>query len=275
MRPGDPHDPLLRQVLPVAEEGEVPPGFTLDPVGDGAAALQPGLLQKYTGRVLMVVTGACAIHCRYCFRRNYPYASGAATPRSWEAALARIGVDPTIEEVILSGGDPLTLDDQLVGELVARLESIPHLRRLRIHTRLGIVLPSRITTELTELLTRSRLQVNVVHHANHEQEIDATVEAAVGRLQQAGCVQLNQSVLLRGVNDTLADQQRLCERLMAIGVLPYYLHQLDRVAGGAHFETTEQMGVQIIAGLRERLPGYMVPRLVREVAGAPHKVVLA
>lgn len=275
MRPGDPNDPLLRQVLPVAAEREVREGFLLDPVGDGAAALQPGLLQKYAGRVLMVVTGACAIHCRYCFRRNYPYATGAATPRSWEDALARMRPDATIEEVILSGGDPLTLDDSLLRDLVERLEAIPHLQRLRIHTRLGIVLPSRITTELVELLSRTRLQVIVVHHANHAQEIDSMVEGAVSRLQQAGCLQLNQAVLLRGVNDTVADQRTLCERLVSTGVLPYYLHQLDRVAGGAHFETMEALGVQIVAGLRERLPGYMVPRLVREVAGAPHKVVLA
>lgn len=274
MRPGDPSDPLLRQVLPVAAEEEVSPGFLADPVGDAAASLQPGLLQKYAGRVLMVVTGACAIHCRYCFRRNYPYATGAATPRSWDTALACIESDTSLEEVILSGGDPLTLDDTLLEDLIERLEAISHLRRLRLHTRLGIVLPSRITSELASLLSRTRLKVVVVHHSNHAQEIDANVESAVNQLQQAGCLQLNQSVLLRGVNDTLGDQQELCERLITCGVLPYYLHQLDRVAGAAHFETAESVGIEIVAGLRARLPGYMVPRLVREVAGAPHKVVL-
>lgn len=275
MRPGDPNDPLLKQVLPVAAEREIPPGFALDPVGDQKAALRPGLLQKYAGRVLLVVTGACAIHCRYCFRRNFPYATGAVSPRQWDDALARIVEDRSLSEVILSGGDPLTLDDPLLAELILRLEQIPHLRRLRIHSRLGIVLPSRITRELTSLLTGSRLQVIVVHHANHAQEIDTTVVTAAARLQQAGIVQLNQAVLLRGINDTVAAQQQLCEQLMESGILPYYLHQLDRVAGGAHFETPEELGPKLITGLREVLPGYLVPRLVREVSGAPYKVVLA
>lgn len=275
MRPGDADDPLLRQVLPVAEELGRAEGFLTDPVGDAAASLAPGLLQKYHGRALLVATGSCAVHCRYCFRRNYPYATAVASPRHLDEALAQIADDPTLSEVILSGGDPLLLDDTRLAGLVQRIESIPHVRRLRIHTRTTIVLPSRVTHRFVQLLQESRLTCVVVHHANHARELNGEVAVATRQIARTGAQQLNQAVLLRGVNDTSAAQAELSERLVEVGILPYYLHQLDKVQGATHFETPVDVGKQIVAELRRTLPGYMVPRFVREVEGATSKVMLA
>ena len=274
MRRGDPADPLLLQVLPLEAETDAAPGFTVDPVGDLVASLQPGLLQKYQGRVLMVTTGACAVHCRYCFRRHFPYSQ---TPRSltdWQPALAQIEADDSIHEVILSGGDPLTLVDSLLSQLAERLADIPHLRRLRLHTRLPIVIPQRVTHEFLDWLTNTRLTPFVVVHINHPAEIDSAVEAALKKLLDAGVPVLNQAVLLSGVNDNADVLAELCERLVDLRVLPYYLHQLDRVAGAAHFEVPVERGRQLIAELRTRLPGYAVPRYVLEIPGARHKVEL-
>ncbi|HEV3021464.1 MAG TPA: EF-P beta-lysylation protein EpmB [Pirellulales bacterium] len=275
MRPGDPHDPLLRQVLPLDAERAHVPGFTADPVGDAAAAVAPGLLQKYQGRALMVTTGACAVHCRYCFRRHYPYSDGPGSLAAREAALERIAADTTLDEVLLSGGDPLTLVDERLAGLVRRLDSIAHLRRLRIHTRLPIVLPERVCDELLDWLCATRLTPIVVVHANHPAEIDEAVAAALARLVDAGLVVLNQSVLLRGVNDQADVLIELCRRLVDLRVMPYYLHQLDRVQGAAHFEVPEAVGVRLVAEMRAKLPGYAVPRYVREAAGEKHKLVLA
>jgi L-lysine 2,3-aminomutase len=274
MRRGDPHDPLLRQVLPLEAETIAAPGFTADPVGDQAASLQPGLLQKYYGRVLMVTTGACAVHCRYCFRRHFPYDSAPRSLKDWLPAIEQIEADRSIREVILSGGDPLTLVDTLLAQLVARLEAIPHLRRLRLHTRLPIVIPQRVTAELLDWLTGTRLTPVVVVHINHPAEIDVAVVAALGKLHSAGVTLLNQAVLLRGVNDSVETLAALSERLVDLHVLPYYLHQLDRVTGAAHFEVPMEQGLQIMAELRARLPGYAVPRYVQEIAGRDHKVEL-
>jgi EF-P beta-lysylation protein EpmB len=274
MRRGDPNDPLLRQVLPLEAETAVVAGFTVDPVADAAASLQPGLLQKYRGRALMVTTGACSVHCRYCFRRHFPYHE---TPRSlaqWEPAIERIAADGSIQEVILSGGDPLTLVDDLLARLAERLADIPHLRRLRIHTRLPIVIPQRVTAELLDWLTGTRLTSIAVVHSNHPAEIDDAVARALDRMTATGIPVLNQAVLLRGVNDDADVLSELCERLIDLRVIPYYLHQLDRVAGAAHFEVPIARGQEIIRQLQARLPGYAVPRYVQEVAGAPHKVSL-
>lgn len=274
MRRGDPSDPLLRQVLPLDAENVSALGFTIDPVADSAAAVQPGLLHKYNGRALMVTTGACAVHCRYCFRRHFPYHE---TPRSlaqWEPAIERIAADESIHEVILSGGDPLTLVDVLLERLAARLAEIPHLCRLRVHTRLPIVIPQRVTDDLLDWLTGTHLTPIVVVHANHPAEIDEHVAAALGRMIEAGIPILNQAVLLRGVNDDADVLVELCERLVDLRVMPYYLHQLDRVAGAAHFEVPVVRGQEIIRELQARLPGYAVPRYVQEVPGAPHKVSL-
>lgn len=276
MRRGDPTDPLLRQVLPLGEELQSAAGFLLDPVDDAAACRVPGLLHKYAGRVLLVVTGACAVHCRYCFRRHYPYDDSPKSLDQWEPALAEIAADPTVDEVILSGGDPLVVVDRRLEALVRRLETIPHLRRLRIHTRLPIVLPSRVDDDLLGWFssTGTRLSPICVVHANHANELDEAAAAACERLRRAGVLLFNQTVLLRGVNDTVEALTALSRRLVELGVVPYYLHQLDRVVGAAHFEVPEAEGRRLVAALRSQLPGYAVPRYVREVAGDDSKTLL-
>jgi EF-P beta-lysylation protein EpmB len=275
MRPGDPRDPLLRQVLPLDAELTAAPGDLDDPVGDGAALIAGGVLHKYHGRALLVATGACAIHCRYCFRRHFPYAAANASADGWEAAVAYLAVHPEISEVILSGGDPLTLTDRRLASLVSALAAIPHLRRLRIHSRLPVVLPERIDDALLDWLTGTRLQPVMVVHANHGNEIDATVTAAVARLRARGVAVFNQAVLMRGVNDRVDVLADLSEQLFDADVVPYYLHLLDRVRGAAHFEVPLPEALRLHAGLSARLPGYLVPRLVREEAGAPAKTRLA
>ena len=272
MRRGDPDDPLLRQVLPLADELAPAPGFVADPVADRAAQVAPGVLHKYRGRALLIATGACAVHCRYCFRREYPYADNRAGSDEWRAALAYVTGDASVREVILSGGDPLSLSDRRLGALLAALDRVPHLERVRIHSRQPIVLPERIDRDFLELLARTRLRPVLVVHANHPQEIDETVRAALERLAHAGITLLNQSVLLRGVNDSAATLARLSEALFAARVLPYYLHLLDRVRGAAHYEVNESEASAIMAQLRARLPGYLVPRLVREQPGHLAKV---
>lgn len=275
IRPGDPHDPLLRQVLPVAEESTDVPGFSADPVGDLNAALHPGVLQKYAGRALLIATGACAVHCRYCFRRHFPYEEVPHSEAAWDTALAALAEDDSIREVILSGGDPLMLVDQRLAKLAERIAQIQSVSRLRVHTRLPIMIPSRVTDELLTWLTGSRFQAIVVLHANHARELDSEVAQSVKRLSMAGAMLLNQAVLLRDVNDSVEDQQDLSERLIELGVTPYYLHQLDRVAGAAHFEVPVAEGKKIIEVLRAQSPGYAVPRYVQEISGQPNKVVLA
>lgn len=275
IRMGDPGDPLLRQVLPVGEEQAVVEGYSRDPVGDASATLQAGVLQKYARRALLITTGACAVHCRYCFRRHFPYEQSPHSEAAWDQALASIAADETIREVILSGGDPLMLVDERLAMLTKKIAAIAHVTRLRIHTRLPIMVPSRIGDELLEWLTTGQLTPVMVIHANHAQELDDEVAAAMARLQQAGVMLLNQAVLLRGVNDSADAQAALSDRLIAIGVVPYYLHQLDRVAGAAHFEVPIDEGIRIVAALRTRLPGYAVPKYVQEVAGELSKVTLA
>jgi EF-P beta-lysylation protein EpmB len=272
MRRGDPTDPLLLQVLPQAAElGDVP-GFTRDAVGDLAARAGRGVLQKYEGRALLIATGSCAINCRYCFRRHFPYSDETAGAGGWRDAIAQLSADASIDEVILSGGDPLSLSTGKLDELTAALATIPHLKRLRIHTRLPIVLPERVDAELLAWLERLPFQRVVVVHANHPNELDASVETACSRLLGTGTTLLNQSVLLRAVNDDADVLRRLSERLFDCGVLPYYLHQLDRVQGTAHFEVDDVHALALMDTLAAALPGYLVPRLVREVPGAPSKM---
>lgn len=272
IRPGNPRDPLLLQVLPQAAEALEQPAFVPDPVGDATAMVAPGLLHKYPGRVLLVTTGACAIHCRYCFRREFPYGDFTAL-RDWQPALDYIRDHRDISEIILSGGDPLALPDPRLSQLLRVLEGIPHLQRLRIHTRLPVVLPERVDDGLLSWLGKGRLQQVLVLHANHPREFDAPAQAALERLRASGVALLNQSVLLAGVNDDLETLCELQERgFAAAGILPYYLHLLDRVRGAAHFEVDEVRARELHAGLRSRLPGYLVPRLVREISGACSKV---
>jgi L-lysine 2,3-aminomutase len=274
IKKGDPRDPLLRQILPLAAELHSPADYSADPVGDEAARLSPGLLKKYQGRVLLIATPACAVHCRYCFRRHFSYGDAPRSVTAWQPALDAIAADVSVHEVILSGGDPLVLVDSLLAELAERLAAIPHLRRLRVHTRLPLMIPQRIDRALLGWLRGTRLAPVIVIHANHPAELAGPAAAAIGRLVDAGVPVLNQSVLLAGVNDDLEVLAALSERLIDLRAMPYYLHQLDRVAGAAHFEVPLARGLDLLVGLRRRLPGYAVPRYVREMPGEPHKVIL-
>lgn len=271
MRRGDAADPLLRQVLPVADELAETAGWSGDPLAETGLHDEAGVLRKYEGRALVVTTGACGVHCRYCFRRHFPYAETRAPADGWRAVVERFAADPTLREAILSGGDPLSLADHKLAELVAGLEGVPHLDTLRLHTRQPVVLPSRVDDRLLDWMSRTRLKVVVVIHANHPAELDDAVAGAMAALRGIGVTLLNQSVLLAGVNDDDAVLAALSRRLFDIGVLPYYLHLLDRVAGAAHFEVPHERAVALHRAMQARLPGYLVPRLVRENPGQPCK----
>lgn len=271
---GQPDDPLLRQVLALPEEVQAAAGFSADPVGDDAATVAAGLIQKYSRRALVIATGVCGVHCRYCFRREFDYSSATSPAEAWRPAVEALRERTDVDEVILSGGDPLTLSDSKLGRLIATIESIPHVKRLRIHSRMPIVIPQRVTNELVDCLRSSRLATWMVVHCNHAAEIDVAVESALGRMLDAGIPVLNQAVLLRGVNDSAEALEQLCRKLVDLRVQPYYLHQLDRVCGAAHFEVAVDRGRDLIDQLRERLPGYAVPRYVAEIAGGRSKTTL-
>ncbi len=271
MRHGDVHDPLLRQVLPLTEEETLTPGYSIDAVGDLTARGAAGVLHKYRGRALLVATGSCAINCRYCFRRHFPYAEETAAAGQWQEAIDYLRNDASIHEVILSGGDPLSLATPKLAQLTDALKTMPQLKRLRLHTRLPVVLPERIDAGLLEWLSGLPWPVTVVIHANHGNELGPDVGDALQQLRQAGTTLLNQSVLLAGVNDDLAVLCRLSESLHAAGVLPYYLHQLDRVQGAAHFAVPDGRAMALHRDLMVAMPGYLVPKLVRETAGEPNK----
>lgn len=274
MRHADPSDPLLRQVLPLGEELIEQPGYVLDPLGEQHANARPGIIHKYHGRLLLVVSGGCAVNCRYCFRRHFPYEDNALSTAQWDAALDYIRNDTSLSEVIYSGGDPLAANDRRLAWLTREIAGIAHIRRLRVHTRLPVVIPQRVTNELLDALCGTRLPVTMVLHCNHAQELDGDMAAALCRLRQAGVTLLNQAVLLRGVNDSLAQQIELSESLGDHGVLPYYLHVLDRVHGAQHFHVDDEQATALVGRMMTRLPGFLVPRLVRETAGAPGKVPL-
>ena len=271
MRRGDPTDPLLRQVLPLGLELEEHDEFSHDPVGDGQSIATNGLLHKYHGRVLLITTSACAVHCRFCFRRSFAYSENRFDEKQWGRIMAYIESHPEVNEVILSGGDPLMLHDQKLAHQVRSIASVPHVKRLRLHSRMPVVLPERITPPLLQLFSESRLKIVLVLHCNHPNEIAAELIESMKLLRKSGVTLLNQSVLLKGVNDELSTLIELSERLFAIDVLPYYLHLLDRVQGAAHFEVSEDKALQLYHQLLERLPGYLVPRLVRENEGAASK----
>jgi EF-P beta-lysylation protein EpmB len=274
MRYGDKHDPLLRQVFPLIDEGYCSDEYVTDPVGDNLAVTSPGILQKYQGRALLVTTGACAIHCRYCFRRHFPYSDSNPLASQWQQTLSQLESDTSVTEVILSGGDPLSLNDDKLAKLVGDLEQISHIKRLRIHTRLPVVLPERIESSLLSWINQTRLKVVMVIHANHANEIDDDAERALNQLKQAGCQLLNQTVLLKGINDSISALSELSERLNEVDVMPYYLHLLDKVAGAQHFDVAEDRAISLIEDLRKVLPGYLVPRLVREQQGEASKTVI-
>ncbi|EKS1843581.1 MULTISPECIES: EF-P beta-lysylation protein EpmB [Cronobacter] len=273
MEKGNPQDPLLRQVLTSREEFVAAPGFTTDPLEEQNSVV-PGLLHKYHNRALLLVKGGCAVNCRYCFRRHFPYADNQGNKRNWQAALDYIAAHPELDEIIFSGGDPLMAKDNELEWLVARLEAIPHLKRLRIHSRLPIVIPARITDSLVRLLGETRLQVLLVNHINHAQEIDDAFRAGMAKLRAAGVTLLNQSVLLKGVNDNAATLAALSNALFDAGVMPYYLHVLDKVQGAAHFMVSDDKARAIMRELLSLVSGYLVPKLAREIGGEPSKTPL-
>ena len=271
MQPGDPEDPLLLQVMTQSLELQHVDGFNKNPVGDLQANKTPGLLHKYYGRVLLITTAACAVHCRYCFRRHYPYSELQAGRDQWQEAIDYIENDTSVKEVILSGGDPLVLSDEKLDTLLSRLEAIPHLSRLRIHSRLPVVLPDRITPALINRLSLSRFNIALVIHANHANEITEAESMSLRKLQLAGVHLLNQAVLLKDINHRVEDQLNLSEALYACGVLPYYLHLLDPVQGAAHFDIPLDDALILMKQLQSRLPGFLIPKLVREIAGETSK----
>ena len=271
MRRGDRGDPLLRQVLPDPDERLLLEGFSADPVGDLLSRRAPGLLHKYHGRLLLVLTGACAVHCRYCFRQAFPYAGERSAGRSWRQVAEYLDQAAEVTEIILSGGDPLMLPTHQLEALSAELSAFPHVRRLRLHTRMPVVLPDRITPRLERWLRLLPWPVVVVIHANHAAEFDTEVDQAVGKLRNSGAHVLNQAVLLAGVNDQADALVALMERGFAAGALPYYLHQLDRVRGAQRFEVPLERARSLVEQLRRHLPGYLVPKLVQELPGTPYK----
>ncbi len=272
IQPGNPADPLLLQILPVQQELEIHPGYSKDPLAEADSLFQPGLLQKYHGRALLLVTPACTINCRYCFRRHYPYDDKGHFSEQINKNISLIKQDSSITEVILSGGDPLSLSNTRLAELITQLEAIEHVKRLRIHSRYPVVKPQRIDDDLTSVLRSSRFHIIMVLHINHPDEIGADSRAAVKKLHTATAMLFNQSVLLKGVNDKASILQHLSEKLIENQIIPYYLHLLDPVQGSAHFAVSEQQAVQIYQQLRAKLPGYMLPKLVREIAGESSKL---
>lgn len=273
MEIGNPYDPLLRQVLPLEDEFEVQDGYSHDPLEEQDNAI-PGLLHKYNNRVLLITKGGCAVNCRYCFRRHFPYQDNQGGKRNWQVALDYVAAQPEVNEVILSGGDPLMAKDSELAWLVERISQIPHVKRLRIHTRLPVVLPARITDALCELLQQSRLQTILVTHINHANELNDELCQAMVKLKRAQVTLLNQSVLLKGVNDSVGALVQLSEALFDAGILPYYLHVLDKVQGAAHFMVDDPRARQLMAGLLEQVSGYLVPKLTREIGGRRSKTPL-
>lgn len=274
IKPGDPRDPLLLQVLPLKAENAAHSGYSNDPLGELGVNQTPGLLHKYAGRVLLIATSSCAIHCRYCFRRHFPYSDNRPGREQWQSSFDYIEANPDIQEVILSGGDPLATSNAYLSWLVEKLLAIPHVRRLRLHTRVPIMIPQRVDAPLLQLLGNRKQQIIMVLHANHAQEFDTEVDSACQRLRAVGIHLLNQSVLLAGINDSCEALCNLSERIFAAGVLPYYLHMLDKVNGAAHFAVPLTTARELISHLRATLPGYLVPRLVREEAGMMSKTPL-
>ena len=275
MQQGNLNDPLLKQILPVSAELKDQPGFSMDPLGEKPKNQQAGVIHKYRDRLLFIISNTCAVNCRFCFRRHFPYDENRLNRQQWQEALDYVQRDTEISEVIFSGGDPLALNDQRLSWIVDGLASIPHVQRLRIHTRFPVMIPQRITDEMLDWFAHTRLQPIMVLHCNHANEINQDVVEAIQRLKQAGVTLLNQTVLLRGINDTVDDLENLSRTLFQHGVLPYYLHLLDKVQGAAHFDTEQQAAQRLVGKLAARCSGYLVPKLVKEVAGVPAKTTLA
>jgi EF-P beta-lysylation protein EpmB len=275
MEKGTINDPLLKQILPTKDEDIFAPGFSNDPVGDMDSMAETGVIHKYQGRVLLITTGSCAINCRYCFRRNFPYNESQLSTKKHLTALTYIQNHQDISEVILSGGDPLLLNDQKLLNLIEQLESIPHIKRIRIHSRIPIVLPSRITAEFCNKLSTIKKDLILVVHSNHANELNNHVKLACARLKKANITLLNQTVLLKGINDNADQLCALHEKLFTFGIMPYYLHLLDKASGTAHFEVDQELAISLMNQIKKAMPGYLVPKLVREQAGACSKIVIA
>ena len=274
MEKGNPNDPLLKQVLPVNEEMQTAAGFGLDPVGDLQAMAEIGVIHKYQGRALFINTGSCAIHCRYCFRRNFPYSDFQLGNQKQKQAISYLREHVDISEVILSGGDPLLLSDAKLTHFILEMNKITHLKRIRIHSRLPIVLPDRINDDLIKTLKYSNKQLVMVVHCNHVNELNVEVAKACEKMRQAGIMLLNQSVLLKDINDDVFQLAQLSEGLFSLGIMPYYLHLLDKALGTAHFEVSKTAAILLMQQLQAQLPGYLVPKLVKEEAGKVAKTVV-
>ena len=275
MEKGNPNDPLLRQILPIQDELVNYPGYNADPVGDLNAVAAAGVIHKYQGRVLLIATGACAVHCRYCFRRNFPYGEQQLSNQKLQQAISYIAEHSDISEVILSGGDPLLLNDDKLGFLLQQLANIKHVQRIRLHSRVPIVLPARITDNLLTHLRNTNQQIVMVLHSNHGNELSPSVAAACLKIRERGITLLNQSVLLKAVNDDANTLCQLSEKLFSLGILPYYLHLLDHAIGTGHFAVDDHTAKQLLEQMQRQLPGYLVPKLVREQAGAAYKLPIS
>ncbi|MGV2989563.1 EF-P beta-lysylation protein EpmB [Vibrio sp. E150_011] len=273
MEKGNPYDPLLQQVLPLSQEFEVHSGYSQDPLEEQGAVV-PGLLHKYASRALMIVKGGCAVNCRYCFRRHFPYQDNKGNKENWQLALDYIASQPDIDEVILSGGDPLMAKDNELEWLINKIEGIDHIATLRIHSRLPVVIPARVTDTLCELLQATRLNTVLVTHINHANEVNSEFTEAIGRLKAANVIMLNQAVLLKGINDSVDAQVALSRAIFNAGILPYYLHVLDKVQGAAHYFISDQDAKQLMQGVIQKVAGYLVPKLTREEGGKTSKTPL-
>ena len=271
IKQGDINDPLLKQILPIDAECLEIEGYGKDPLQEWSQNPTDGVIHKYQGRLLLIVSGACAINCRFCFRRHFPYEDNRLSRDSLQKAIDYIAADTSISEVIFSGGDPLANSDKKLSAIISQLNMIPHLDTLRVHTRLPIMIPERVTDELITLLSTQRLKPVVVLHCNHSNEINEEVQRAIQKMAQAGITLLNQTVLLKGINDSADSLLALNKKLFHASVLPYYLHLLDPVQGAAHFDVKEPKAIEIMQQLSAKSPGYLVPKLVREIAGEPNK----
>ena len=275
MEKGNINDPLLKQIIPTENESIITPGFNTDPVGDINAITETGVIHKYHGRVLFITTGGCAINCRYCFRKDFPYTDFQLSTQKLNQAIQYIRNNKDISEVILSGGDPLLLNDQKLFSLMHRLDEITHLKRIRIHSRIPIVLPSRITNDFCNELSAIKNPIVLVVHSNHANELNNKVNTACQRIKNCNITLLNQSVLLKDINDNAQQLCALSEKLFAFGIIPYYLHLLDKTIGTAHFEVKQTTAIALMEQIKKQLPGYLVPKLVREQAGEANKIVIA